>query len=94
LIIIAVILLRSSNLLNPSNILLVEQTTTHLFTPQLRKITITVTDIRGKIEILRQGGDIKPKKRWIEHVKKIAKDNNIDYFEALSDPKCKLSYKK
>jgi hypothetical protein len=38
-------MLRSSNLSNPSNILFVEQTTAHLFTPQLRKITNTVTDI-------------------------------------------------
>jgi hypothetical protein len=76
LIIIAVFvmaMLRSSNLSNPSNILFVEQTTAHLFTPQLRKITVTVTDIRGKIDILRQGGDIKLKKRWKEHVKIIMK---------------------
>jgi hypothetical protein len=44
-------MLRSSNLSNPSNLLFVEQTTAHLFTPQLRKITNTVTGIRGKIDI-------------------------------------------
>jgi hypothetical protein len=85
-------MLRSSNLSNPSNILFVEQTTVHLFTPQLRKITNTVTDIRGKIDILRRGGDIKPKKRWIEHVKK--KENGVGYFKALSDPNCKSTYKR
>jgi hypothetical protein len=79
--------LRSSNLSNPSNIIFVEQTTAHLFTP-LRKIANTVTDIRGKIDILRQGGDIKPKKRWIEHVKKMVKENGVGYFKALSDPNC------
>jgi hypothetical protein len=82
-------MLRSSNLSNPSNILCVEQTIAHLFTPQLRKITNTVTDIRGKIDISRQGGDIKPKKRWIEHVKKIMKENGVVYLKALSDPNCK-----
>jgi hypothetical protein len=87
-------MLRSSNLSNPSNILFVEQTTAHLFTPQWRKITNTVTDIRGKVDILRQGGDIKPKKRWIERVKKIAKENSVGYFKALSDPNCKSTYKK
>ena len=60
-------MLRSSNLSNPSNKLFVEQTTAHLFNPQLRKITNTITDIRDKIDISRQGDDIKPKKRWIEH---------------------------
>ncbi len=87
-------ILRSSNLSNPSNILFVEQTTAHLFTPQLRKITNTVTDIRGKIDILRQGGDIKPKKRWIEHVKKFAKENGVGYFKELSDLNCKSTYQK
>jgi hypothetical protein len=43
----------------------------------LRKITKTVTDIRGKIDILRQGGNIKPKKRWIKHVKKTVKENGV-----------------
>jgi hypothetical protein len=87
-------MLRNSNLSNPSNILFVEQTTAHLFTPQLKKITNTVTDIRGKIDILRQGGDIKPKKRWIEHVKKFAKENGVGYFKELSDLNCKSTYQK
>jgi hypothetical protein len=87
-------MLMSSNLSNPSNINFVEQTTAHLFTPQLRKITDTVTDTRGKIDILRQGGDIKPKKRWIEHIKKIAKENCVGYFKALSDPNCKSTCKR
>jgi hypothetical protein len=76
-------MLRSSNLSNPSNILFVEQTTAHLFTPQLRKITNTVTDMRGKIDILRQGGDIKPKKRWIEHVKNVVKENFCWIFQSI-----------
>jgi hypothetical protein len=86
-------MLRSSNLSNPSNLLFVEQTIAHLFTLQLRKTTNTVTDIRGKIDILKQGGDIKPKKRWIEHVKKIVKENGVGYFKALSDPNCESTYK-
>jgi hypothetical protein len=39
-------------------VLFTKQSTQELFTPQLRKITNTVTDIAGKIDILRQGGDI------------------------------------
>ena len=31
--------------------------------------------------------------KWVEHVEKIAKDNNISYGCAVSDPKCKNSYK-
>ena len=32
--------------------------------------------------------------KWIEHVKKFSKENNIAYGCAISDPKCKASYKK
>jgi hypothetical protein len=42
----------------------------------------------------RQGGDIKPKNKWIEHFKQFAKDNGVGYFKALSDLKCKSTYKK
>jgi hypothetical protein len=87
-------MLRSSNLSNPSNILFVEQTTAHLFTPELRKITNTITDITGKVDILRQGGDIKKKNPWVKHVQEFAKDNGVGYFKVLSDPRCKSTYKK
>lgn len=30
--------------------------------------------------------------KWINHVKQYAKDNNISYACAISDPKCKQSY--
>ena len=30
---------------------------------------------------------------WIEHVKKIARENNMTYGCAISDPRCKASYK-
>jgi hypothetical protein len=87
-------MLQSNNLSTPQNVLFTKQSTQELFTPQLRKITNTITDIAGKVDILRQGGDIKPKNKWIEHVRKFAKENNVGYFKALSDPKCILSYKK
>jgi archaellum component FlaF (FlaF/FlaG flagellin family) len=85
-------MLQSNNLSTSQNILFTKQATQHLFTPQLRKITNTITDLAGKFDILRQGGDIKPKNRWIQHVQEFAKDNNIGYFKALSDPKCKSTY--
>ena len=31
---------------------------------------------------------------WVEHIKKFAKDNNITYGCALSDPRCKADYAK
>lgn len=31
--------------------------------------------------------------KWIEHVKKFARDNKLKYNEALKHPKCKASYK-
>jgi hypothetical protein len=74
-----------------------EQTTKYLFTPELRKITNTITDVAGKIDIIRQGGELKTAKKpnpWVEHVKQFAKDNNIGYFKALSEPKCKATYRK
>jgi hypothetical protein len=54
-------MLQSNNLSTPQNVLFTKQSTQELFTPQLRKITNTITDIAGKIDILRQGGDIKKK---------------------------------
>jgi hypothetical protein len=80
-------ILQSNNLPTPLNVLFTERSTQELFTPQLRKITNIFTDIAGKVNIIRQGGDIKPKNRWIQHVQKYAKENNIGYFKALSDPK-------
>jgi hypothetical protein len=88
-------ILRSNNLSTSQNISFTEQTTEHLFTPQLRKITNTITDIAGKVDIIRQGGDIKParkRNRWVDHVKQFAKENNIDYCKALCNPDCKLQY--
>jgi hypothetical protein len=90
-------ILRSNNLSTSQNVSFTEQTIKHLFTPQLRKITNTITDVAGKIDIIRQGGDIKPAKRsnpWVEHVRQFAKDNNVTYFQALKDIKCKTTYRK
>ena len=30
---------------------------------------------------------------WIHHVKKYAKEHNMEYRDALKDPKCRTSYK-
>jgi hypothetical protein len=90
-------ILRSNNLSTSQNVSFTEQTIKHLFTPQLRKISKTITDVAGKIDIIRQGGDIKPAKSsnpWIDHVRQFAKDNGINYFQALKDPKCKTTYRK
>jgi hypothetical protein len=90
-------ILRSNNLSTSQNVSFTEQTIKHLFTPQLRKISNTITDVAGKIDIIRQGGDIKPAKSsnpWIEHVRQFAKDNNVTYFQALKDIKCKTTYRK
>jgi hypothetical protein len=90
-------ILRSNNLSTSQNISFTEQTTKNLFTPQLRKITNSITDVAGKFDIIRQGGDIKPAKkrnRWVDHVKQFAKENNIDYCKALCNADCKLQYRK
>jgi hypothetical protein len=88
-------ILQSNNLSTPQNVLFTKQSTQELFTPNLRKITNTITDIAGKADIIREGGDIKTSKNpWIEHVKEFAKKNDIGYFKALSNSECKATYKK
>jgi hypothetical protein len=50
--------LRANNLSTSVNTLFVEQTTDNLFTPQLRKITNTITDIAGGVDKIIQGGEV------------------------------------
>jgi hypothetical protein len=86
--------LQSNNLSTPQKVSFTKQSTQELFTPQLRKITNTIIDIAGKVDILRQGGDIKTKNALVKRVQEFANENNISYFKALSDPKCKAQYRK
>ena len=51
-------LLQSNGLSNERNILFTKQSTTGLFSPELRKLTNTITDIAGKIDIIREGGNL------------------------------------
>jgi hypothetical protein len=86
-------MLQSNNLSTSQNVLFTKQSTQELFTPQLRKITNIITDIAGKVDIIRQGGEIKKKNPWIQHVQDYSKENSIGYFKAVSDPKCKALYR-
>ena len=90
-------MLRANNLANPANTLFTEQATQRLFTPQLRKVANTITDLAGAANIIRQGGDIDNRKKvnpWIAHVKIFASQNHIPFFEALKNTDCKSSYQK
>ena len=51
-------ILKANGLSNNQNFSFVEQTTANLFTPELRKITNTITDIAGALDIVKQGGRI------------------------------------
>jgi hypothetical protein len=51
-------MLRANNLSTPANTLFVEQTIDHLFTPQLREITNTITNIAGGVDKIFQGGEV------------------------------------
>ena len=51
-------LLESNGLANSRNISFTKQSTTGLFSPELRKFTNTITDIAGKIDIIREGGNL------------------------------------
>jgi hypothetical protein len=89
-------MLKSNNLATPPNILFVKQSTQHLFTPELRKISNTITDIAGKADILIQGGQVSEdtiKNSQIGHVREFARANDMSFMDALQNPECKSSYR-
>ena len=51
-------LLHANGLSNERNILFTKQSTTALFSTEMRKFTNTITDIAGKIDIIREGGNL------------------------------------
>ena len=51
-------LLESNRLSNERNILFTKQSTSALFSTELRKLTNTITDIGAKIDIIREGGSL------------------------------------
>ena len=51
-------LLESNGLSNSQNILFTKQSTSALFSTELRKLTNTITDIGAKIDIIREGGSL------------------------------------
>ena len=51
-------LLHANGLSNERNILFTKQSTTGLFSPELRKLTNTITDIGAKLDIIREGGNL------------------------------------
>jgi hypothetical protein len=91
-------LLLSNNIATPANTTFVKQATQSLIPSNIRKVSNTITDLAGKADIILQGGDIgKPVKKsnaWIQHVRQFAKENEMTYFKALSDPRCKSQYRK
>ena len=51
-------LLQANGLSNERNILFTKQSTTGLFSTEMRKFTNTITDTAGKIDIIREGGNL------------------------------------
>jgi hypothetical protein len=51
-------MLQSNNLATSVNTLFVKQATQSLLTPQLRKISNTITDIAGGVDKIIQGGEV------------------------------------
>ena len=53
----------------------------------IEKLVNTTTDLQGRLNVLAQGGELKPKSKskskWIEYVKQVQKSKNITYKEAL-----------
>jgi hypothetical protein len=88
---------KSNNVATPPNIQFVKQATQSLFTPELRKITNTITNIAGIADKLIQGGKVSDENinnSWIVHVQKFARANDICFFDALKSPECKFTYGK
>jgi hypothetical protein len=89
-------MLKSNNLATPPNILFVKQATQSLFTPELRRISNTITDIAGKADILIQGGQVSEdtiKNSQIGHVREFARANDMSFMDALQNSECKSSYR-
>ena len=51
-------LLEANGLSNSQNVLFTKQSTSALFSTELRKITNTITDIAQKVDIIREGGSL------------------------------------
>ena len=51
-------LLEANGLSNSQNVLFTKQSTTGLFSTELRKLTNTITDIGAKLDIIREGGSL------------------------------------
>jgi hypothetical protein len=89
-------MLKSNNLATPPNILFVKQATQSLFTPELRRISNTITDIAGKADILIQGGQVSEdtiKNSQTGHVREFARANDMSFMDALQNSECKSSYR-
>ena len=87
-------LLRANGLQNERNVEFVKQATDELFTPSLRKIANTTTQLASAVDTVIQGGDVKKINPWIAHVKIFASQNRVPFFTALKDERCKSSYQK
>lgn len=49
----------------------------------IEKLVNTATDLAGRMEVLKEGGAIKPNCSWIEYVNQVQKKHKITYKEAL-----------
>jgi hypothetical protein len=90
-------MLKSNNLATPPNILFVKQGTQHLFTPELRRIANTITNIAGAADKLIQGGKVSDEainNSMVGHVWIYARANNISFMDALQSPEYKSTYGK
>ena len=89
-------MLQANNLATPANTLFVKQATQSLFTPELRKVSNTLTDIGGVANIIRQGGDIQGEKKsnaWISHIKVYAHQHDLTFSQAMKNAGCKSAYR-
>jgi 3-deoxy-D-arabino-heptulosonate 7-phosphate (DAHP) synthase class II len=79
-------MLKSNNRATSPSIQFVKQATQCLFTPELRKISNTITDIAGKANILIQGGKVSEdiiNNSMIGHEREFTRANDMSFMDAL-----------
>lgn len=63
----------------------VKQDTSELFDDYLRKFSNTITDLGARVATVTDGASIKPKNRWVQHVKDYQAKHNVSYTRALKE---------
>jgi len=84
--------LRANGMDTPALEAFVKQDTNQLFDDYLRKFSNTITDLGARVATVQDGASIKPKNKWVAHVKQVAEKKGITYGQALRDKSTSTAY--